>query len=1850
MTFRPARLPRRLIGSSSPRSGLCRRLLARLPGRPASGPASSPSSASESLPRGGTGHRHGFRAFAAAALACAALMGFSATAQAQTEVWSGTLTVKDLGFSTFGCSNGIPAGRCSDFLSDDEFTYDSTDYEITHIQLRSSDGRLQVDFDTTLTTGTKTLTLDVAGTTFALADASVTTTRATWSNSGLSWSAGDPVVLRLTETVPTITQTEVTSSPASGDTYRFGETIEVTVTFSEAVDVTGTVLATLFFSQSTSTYRSARYVRGSGTTELVFEYTVAEGDTDTDGLQAGPHILAQGGDPAMGVQGGGTITRKDASTVAAVLKSAALFSGALHKVDGSPPTAPGAPVLTAVANGATQIDLSWTVPDTGGSRIDRYQVDVSANGGTTWKPLRDIFAITTTSHTGLTGGTTRHYRVSAVNAIGTGAWSNVANATTNTPATGNPLITGTPQVGQSLFVAVYDVVEPDGTINIVVSYQWIRVDGATETDITGATTANYTPVADDVGKQLKARLSFTDDAGNPESLTSAATQAVLAAPGANTAPGVPRTLTATPGDGEVTLRWMAPASTGGSAILRYEHRHKATSSLPFVSSDSWTSAGTTLTATVGSLANGTPYSFEVRAVNAVGAGTAATASATPTANTPATGNPFIIGMPTPQMGQSLSASVGNINDADGMTNIVISYQWIRVDGATETDIQGATTATYTPVAGDVGKQLKVRLSFTDDLGNPESRTSPATLAVQAAAAAPGVPRTLAAASGDGEVVLTWRAPASTGGSAILRYEHRHKVTSAANFPATWTSAGTALTATVGSLANGTPYSFEVRAVNTVGAGTAATASATPLATAMAIQPSLTIDVDPNRFGEADGGAQICVVPSAVSSQRIRVQVATADGTATAPGDYGSHSGTVALQPQQQRACFTVTLVNDAEVESDETFTVTLSNPVNATLGTPAVATFTIVDNDQAPPPPRSNNAPRFTEGTTTGRSVAENTAANRDIGTPVTATDADAGDTVTYSLGGADAASFGIVRTSGQLRTRAALDREIKASYTVVVTARDRSGATDTITVTITVTDVTTQPPRSNNAPTFTEGTTTGRSVAENTAANRDIGTPVAATDADAGDTVAYSLGGADAASFGIVSTSGQLRTSAALDYETKASYTVVVTATDRSGATDTITVTITVTDVGPPAAPGNLSAAPDSGRVVLTWEAPASSGGPPIDRYEHRHRATSGGNFGGWTGVGTALTATVSGLTGGTRYTFEVRAVSGEGDGAAASTVAATPSAATPPGEPRNLSAKPDDARVVLTWHAPDDDGGAPISRYEHRHKETSAVSFGGWTGVGMALTATVSGLTNGTGYSFQVRAVNSAGDGGAASKAATPAKPENLTGVAEAWLSRFGRTVAGHVMGIIGDRRSRDSGSHVTIGGRRMDGSAAPGRQEAGGKPGGAPAGAGLALDGRAQDGRAWGDALADGSRGMAARDVLLGSSFHLSAANEDGPGAPRLTAWGRAGATRFDGSEDALSVDGDVVTGTLGVDIERDRLVAGVAVSHSEGDGEFNDSATGERGGIESSLTAVHPYLRYEVNERLSVWGLLGYGTGSLSLSREAEPGKTETGKTETDISMGMGALGARGALLTAERTGGYDLAVKADAFVVRMSSDAASGEAGNLAAVTGDASRLRLLLEGSRGFELGPGRVLTPSLEAGLRHDGGDAETGAGLELGAGLRYADPARGLTMEAKARGLIAHEDSGFEEWGLGGSIRLDPGASGRGLSLSLAPSFGAASSGVDRLWSGQDTAGLAANDNFEPGGRLKTELGYGLGAPGNLGVVTPYAGLGLSDGGTRDWRLGARWKIGPSFDLNLQGSRRESANDDAPDHGMMLRGSLRW
>ena len=249
-----------------------------------------------------------------------------------------------------------------------------------------------------------------------------------------------------------------------------------------------------------------------------------------------------------------------------------------------------------------------------------------------------------------------------------------------------------------------------------------------------------------------------------------------------------------------------------------------------------------------------------------------------------------------------------------------------------------------------------------------------------------------------------------------------------------------------------------------------------------------------------------------------------------------------------------------------------------------------------------------------------------------------------------------------------------------------------------------------------------------------------------------------------------------------------------------------------------------------------------------------------------------------------------------------------------------------------------------------------------------------------------------------------------------------------------------------------------------------------------------------------------------------------------------------------------------------------------------------------------------------------------------------------------LLPATEEGGFELALRTDALLVRMRSDAVTGDAGNLAGSEADTSRLRLLLEGSRRLPVGDGATLAPSLNIGFRRDGGDAETGTGIELGGGLRFADPDLGLTADAKTRVLVAHEVSDFSEWGFGGSVRLDPGASGRGLSLTLAPGWGVASDGTERLWSLDGARGLAAHEAFGSAGRLDAEAGYGLAAFEGHGTVTPFAGFTVSGPGHRRVRTGVRWAAGPEVAFGVEGSRRKRADDVAPDHGIGLWASLRW
>ncbi len=471
--------------------------------------------------------------------------------------------------------------------------------------------------------------------------------------------------------------------------------------------------------------------------------------------------------------------------------------------------------------------------------------------------------------------------------------------------------------------------------------------------------------------------------------------------------------------------------------------------------------------------------------------------------------------------------------------------------------------------------------------------------------------------------------------------------------------------------------------------------------------------------------------------------------------------------------------------------------------------------------------------------------------------------------------------------------------------------------------------------------------------------------------------------------------------------------------------------------------------------------------------------------------------------------------------------------------------------------------------------------------------------------------------------------------WLTRFGRAAAADAVAAVTARLEtpRDAGSHFTLGGHRLslDGSGS-------GLPP-APAGGRGGADWLSWSGEPSGDA----SRTMSGRELLMGTSFR--AVLGSGAGS-QWTGWGQgASVSRFSSAGPGLSLSGETATGSMGMDYERGRLLTGFAMTHSLGEGTARGA--GRSYVMGSAVTTMLPYARVALSERVSAWGLAGTGSGRLTLDLDGATAE----RYGADLSMTLAAMGVRGDLVTPAQAGGFALALKADAFWVRTESASVSTpEAGNLAAARAEASRLRAVLDGSRTFALAGGAALTPSVELGLRHDGGDAETGTGFELGAGLGYADPSRGLDMALKVHGLAAHAEGGYDEWGVSGSLRLVPGAAGRGLSASLTPSWGADPGGSERLWMLPDASGLAANDDAPLSSRLDAEMGYGIALFGGGFTGTPHVGMGLSDT-ARELRLG--WRLAPAggggFELHLDAVRRDGAGD-VPEHRIGFGLTARW
>ena len=1380
----------------------------------------------------------------------------------------------------------------------------------------------------------------------------------------------------------------------------------------------------------------------------------------------------------------------------------------------------------------------------------------------------------------------------------------------NNPATGVPTITGTAQVGQTLTAVTTDIMDADGLTSVSYTYQWIRVDG-TDVYISNATASTYTLVAADQGKTIKVKVFFTDDASNPETLTSAATSMVIAA--ANTpATGVP-TITGTAQVGQtLTAVTTAIMDADGLTSVSYTYQWIRVDGTDADIASATASTYTLVAADQGKTIK-VKVSFTDDASNPETLTSAATSMVIAAANNPATGVPTITG--TAQVGQTLTAVTTAIMDADGLTSVSYTYQWIRVDG-TDADIASATASTYTLVAADQGKTIKVKVSFTDDASNPETLTSATTSLVIAAAStntpATGVPTITGTAQVGQTLTAVTTAIMDADGLTSVSYTYQWIRVDGTDADI---GSATASTYTLVAADQGTTIKVKVSFTDDASNPETLTSAATSLVIAAASTNNPATGV-PTITGTARVGQTLTAVTTAImdadglTSVSYTYQWILVDGsTDTNIGSATASTYTLVAADQGTTIKVKVSFTDDA------------SNPETLTSATTSLVIAVSSTNTPA------TGVPTITGTAQVGQTLTAVTTAIMD---------ADGLTSVSYT--------YQWIRVDGSTVTN--IGSATASTYTLV--AADQG---TTIKVKVSFTD------DASNPETLTSAATSMDIAAANTPAT---GVPTITGTAQVGQTLtAVTTAIMDADGLTSVSYTYQwIRvdgTDADIASATASTYTLL--AADQG---KTIKVKVSFTDDA--SNPETLTSAATS-MVIAAANNPAT-GVPTIT---------------GTAQVGQTLTAVTTaimdadGLTS-VSYTYQWIRV----DGTDADIGSATASTYTLVAADQDTTIK---VKVSFT-----DDASNPetltsattslvIAAASTNTPATGVPTITGTAQVGKTLTAVTTAIMDADGltsvsYTYQWIRVDGTNANIASATASTytlvaadqgktikvkvsftddASNLEQLTSVATAavsattavsatveqtitpaaWMARFGRTVADQVLGSVEDRMSapQTPGTEISLAGHRI-GFADPYTDDTG-------------RAGRESFG--WSEVEME-SRGITRREMLTGSSFTLTGDSDGG------ALWARGTVSDFDGRAGDLGLDGEVVSEMLGVDRTNGRFLVGVALGHSRGDGAYwaedGDNANGE---IETTLIGIYPYGRYELNDRLSLWGVAGYGTGTLTLTPEG------LAPMETEMDLVMAAIGGRGALRQPLEDTGLELAVRSDALAVHTTTDTVRGSGGNLASTEEEVTRLRFGLEGTwhGSFPLG----VVPTFEIGVRYDGGNAETGFGTDIGAGFTWTDPVRGIRAEFHARELVSHEDDGFRERGLSGALFWESiPDSDLGWSLGLAQTQGAqATGGMDALLNPDTTRVFGIGDTSDDddlGQRLAADLGYGVATFGGRYTSTSALGLRLS-GGSREtvlgWRLSESQNSGLMFGLDVEGRRSESSVGE-PEHSFGVLMTTRW
>ena len=347
-------------------------------------------------------------------------------------------------------------------------------------------------------------------------------------------------------------------------------------------------------------------------------------------------------------------------------------------------------------------------------------------------------------------------------------------------------------------------------------------------------------------------------------------------------------------------------------------------------------------------------------------------------------------------------------------------------------------------------------------------------------------------------------------------------------------------------------------------------------------------------------------------------------------------------------------------------------------------------------------------------------------------------------------------------------------------------------------------------------------------------------------------------------------------------------------------------------------------------------------------------------------------------------------------------------------------------------------------------------------------------------------------------------------------------------------------------------------------------------------------------------------------------------------------AVDWDGEVISGHLGFDVRPVReMLAGLTVGVSQASTTFE--VDGKKGLLDHHMITASPYLSWVLFPGMWWWATATYGVGEATIADRHEPGTTPP--HAGDSSLLSGAVGFNVNMIDsrgADPGSRVGVAFKGEGSLSEFKVEAKRGDMPDLSMNTW---RGRVMLQGTYEQPVNDMVYLIPTLEAGVRYDGGRAASGAGLELGGRFRYEDQSVGLTLEAHGRALVPLEDKS-REWTAGGLVRISSDRDGYGPFLNVTPSFDEMESIAT-----VPTATLASRR-----GRVDAELGYGgLQVDGVPGLLTPYGAVTLADGGTSTYRWGSRIVLTDDLNLNLEAQHERANIAAATEHSATVSANLR-